>query len=180
MPTIRIQGTELSYTEADIITFDEGMIGLPRLRRMVLVSQSDITPFLWLFSLDDPEVVFLVIEPHALFPDYAPRLPASLPSHLGVAEDEAPLVLAIVLIAADWTQSTINLRAPIIVAPGRMRGAQVVLTESAYRVAEPLASESAAGVGGEQESGSPSPLCSSSCGPRLKREWSPKLRMETF
>src|ERR1041385_7970535 len=116
MASIRIQGTELSYAESDIITFAEGMIGLPHLRRMVLIHQSDIEPFLWLASLDDPTVVFLVIEPHTAFPDYAPPVPEAVRASLGLAANESPLMLTIALIAAEWTESTINLRAPLMVA----------------------------------------------------------------
>jgi len=138
MSTIRIQGTELSYTESDIITFAEGMIGLPHLRRMVLIHQSDIEPFLWLASLDDPSVVFLVIEPRTAFPDYTPQVPEAVGAALGLAENESPLLLSIALITAEWTESTINLRAPLMVATGTMRAAQIVLSDSSYRLDQPL------------------------------------------
>lgn len=151
MSTIRIQGTELSYTESDIITFAEGMIGLPHLRRMVLIHQSDIEPFLWLASLEDPSIVFLVIESRTAFPDYAPPVSDAVRAALGLAADESPLALALALIAAEWTESTINLRAPLMVAPGTMRAAQIVLSDSAYRLNQPLpfqAADSVASAGG--------------------------------
>ncbi len=146
MSTIRIQGTELSYTESDIITFAEGMIGLPHLRRMVLINQSDIEPFLWLASLDDPSVVFLVIEPRTVFPDYAPPVPEAVRAALGLAVDEPPLMLTIALIAAEWTESTINLRAPLMVAPRTMCAAQIVLSDSAYQLNQPLPFQAADSV----------------------------------
>lgn len=146
MSTIRIQGTELSYTDSDIITFAEGMIGLPHLRRMVLINQSDIEPLLWFASLDDPSVVFLVIEPRTAFPDYAPQVPEAVRAALGLAADESPLLLAIALIAAAWTESTINLRAPLMVATGTLRAAQIVLSDSAYRLDQPLPFQAADSV----------------------------------
>lgn len=138
MPTLRIQGTDLSYDEADIITFDEGLIGLPHLRRMVLVRQDDIAPLLWLASLDDPRVAFLVVEPHTLFSNFELRLPDDSHFRDIVSGDETPVVLAIVLIASDWAQSTINLRAPLFISARTMHGAQIALTDSPYRVDEPL------------------------------------------
>ena len=74
MPTIRIQGTDLTYEEKDIIRFDEGLIGMPHLRRMVLINQTDIAPFLLLCSLDDSQLAFLVLEAVVHFPRYTPRL----------------------------------------------------------------------------------------------------------
>ena len=138
MPTIRIHGTELNYTDRDIITFDEGMIGMPHLRRMVLVNQNDIAPFLWLASLDDPEVAFLVLEPSGYFADYAPPIPADTHRRINLAGEERPLVLLLVTLLAAWQQSTINLRAPIVIAPQAMRGVQMILTGSPYSLTEPL------------------------------------------
>jgi flagellar assembly factor FliW len=138
MQTIHIQGTELAYDETSVVTFDEGLIGLPQLRRMVLVRQTDIEPFMWLASLEDEQTAFLVVEPLALFPDYAPHVPDDVHARLGAGRDERLLILAIVLIAPDWELSTVNLRAPLFISPGRMRGAQVVLTDSSYLAREPL------------------------------------------
>ena len=147
MPTIKIQGAELAYDETDIINFEEGLIGLPHLRRMVLVRRPDVEPFLWLASLDDSTVAFLVVEPRTLFPDYAPPLPRAFVSSeavagggaaKGTAAGDRPLVLAVVLIAADWRLSTVNLRAPLFISLATMRGAQIVLGETDYRVDEPL------------------------------------------
>jgi flagellar assembly factor FliW len=138
MATIRVQGTDLTYEEKDIIRFDEGLIGMPQLRRMVLMQYTDIAPLLLLGSLDDPQVAFLVLETKAHVPDYAPSFAASLKQQLGLAEGEAFLILATITIAPEWTESTINLRAPIVIAPGARRGAQTVLMDSTYQLAEPL------------------------------------------
>lgn len=138
MQTVRVQGTELAYEEKDILKFDEGLIGMPQLRRMVLIHYSEIAPLLLLCALDQPDITFLVIDANAHVPEYAPRLPAQMQTQLGLAESEAPVLLATVTIAPEWTDSTLNLRAPIVVAPTAMRGAQIVLMDSAYQLAEPL------------------------------------------
>ena len=83
--------------------------------------------------------LFLVIESRTAFPDYAPPVPEAVRAALGLAANESPLMLSIALIAAEWMQSTINLRAPLMVAPSTMRAAQIVLSDSAYRLDQPLA-----------------------------------------
>lgn len=138
MPEVKIQGATLPYEESDVITFAEGLIGLPQLRRMVLIKQTDIEPFLWLVPLDDERIAFLVIDPRALFPAYAPNFPAEVKERIGLVEDEKPLLLSIVIVGRDLSGSTVNLRAPLIISPRSMRGTQVVLTESDYRVDHPL------------------------------------------
>lgn len=139
MPKVQIQSTDIEYAESDVITFDEGLVGLPHLRRLVIVSQPEITPFLWLASVEEPETAFLVLEPHVQFSDYAPGIPPQVRTRLGMTEREEPLLLAIARITSDWQCSTLNLRAPLVIAPRVMRGTQVVLTESAYQLDEPLA-----------------------------------------
>lgn len=132
MTTIRIQGAELSYDESDVIEFEEGLIGMPRLRRMVLVRQQGLEPLLWLASQDDPEATFLVLDPRQVFEDYDP------PAPWGAARDEGCLVLSTVRVGADWRETTVNLRAPLFVSPARMRGQQLLLRDARYRHDEPL------------------------------------------
>jgi len=139
MPKVQIQSTDIEYAESDVITFDEGLVGLPHLRRLVIVSQPEIHPFLWLASVEEPETAFLVLEPRIQFSDYAPSVPPQVRARLGMAEREEPLLLAIARITSDWQCSSLNLRAPLVIAPSVMHGTQVVLTESAYRLEEPLA-----------------------------------------
>jgi hypothetical protein len=45
-PKIHIQGTGIEYGAGDPIVFDEGSIGLPRLRLLVIVSKLELYPFL--------------------------------------------------------------------------------------------------------------------------------------
>jgi flagellar assembly factor FliW len=138
MATICVQGTNLTYEEKDIIQFEEGLIGLPQLRRMVLINYTEIAPLLLLCPLDDPQVAFLVLEAKAHVPDYAPSFADSVRTQLGLAADEEPVLLVTVTIAPEWTQSTLNLRAPLVIAPTTMRGAQIVLTDGHYQLAAPL------------------------------------------
>lgn len=142
MPNITVLKQEITYDEADIITFPEGLVGLPRLRRMVLVRRPDLEPFLWLASLDDPSVAFVVVNPRAIFAGYKAseemRHLAALPG------DEEPVLLAIVLVAEEWAQSSVNLRAPLLISPRTMTGRQVVLSGGVRRLDEPLGAAFAA------------------------------------
>ena len=138
MPTLRIQGNEISYDEKDIITFPEGLIGLPHLTQMVAVKEATIEPFIWLASVNEDDVAFVVAEAHSIFPSYRPELPAESSANEFFGDNETPVVLGIVLIDADWQKSTVNLRAPLFISASTMRGAQVVLNDNAFSVGEPL------------------------------------------
>jgi flagellar assembly factor FliW len=144
MPTLRIQGNEIPYDEKDIITFPEGLIGLPHLTKMVAVRQTTIEPFIWFASVNEDGVAFVVAEAFSLYSNYKPVLPEDSSAKELFAEDETPVVLAIVLIDADWQKSTCNLRAPLFISAKTMRGAQVVLNDNSYSVGEPLPMAAAA------------------------------------
>lgn len=139
MPKVRIQSTDIEYTENAVITFEEGLIGLPQLRRLVVISQPEIAPFFWLASVEADETAFLVLDPQAYLDGYEPRLPAAACARIGLQTDEEPLLLAITRIMPEWHDSTLNLRAPLVISTGAMRGTQPVLTETEYRLDEPLA-----------------------------------------
>lgn len=122
---------EFDYQESEVINFTEGLIGLPKMRRAVLVPMNDYLPFCWLASLDDEKNRFIVVNPHEIYADYSPELPKDL--------NETQLqTLAIVKISSDWQKTTINLRAPIFVNPETRKGGQFVLSESNYNLAESL------------------------------------------
>lgn len=131
MPKVSTNNMEYEYDEREVINFSEGLIGLPKMRRAVLIPMNEYLPFCWLASIDDEQNRFVVINPHAVFEDYSP----SIPSELNETELQ---MLAIVKISSDWEKTTINLRAPIFINVETRKGAQVVLSESKYELAESL------------------------------------------
>jgi len=129
MQTIKIQQKDYFYDEREIISFAEGLIGLPEMRRAVLIPLPECAPFCWLASVDDEKNRFIVVNPHEIYADYRPFAPEKLP------QSET---LAIVKISSDWTKTTVNLRAPMFIDAATKRGAQCILTESEYQLAETL------------------------------------------
>jgi flagellar assembly factor FliW len=138
MNTLMIQGTEVPYDEKDIITFPEGLIGLPHLRKMVVIRQSAIEPLLWLVSVDEKPTAFLVADAPALFPGYSPQVPVSENPGDETLSGEVPVVLGIVLISPEWKESTVNLRAPLFISARTMKGVQLVLPDHSLSVGERL------------------------------------------
>jgi flagellar assembly factor FliW len=131
MPTINIKGKEFNYSDADVISFTEGLVGLPELRRAVLVPLPEFEPFCWLASADDEKTRFIVVNPHEIYADYRPH------EFTSDAQPETA-TLAIVKVCSDWRKTTVNLRAPIFVDAGTKRGSQIVLSESPYRLSEEI------------------------------------------
>jgi flagellar assembly factor FliW len=131
MSIVTIKGKEYFYDETEVLHFAEGLIGLPEMRRAVLIPLEEYEPFCWLASLDDERNRFIVVNPQEIFADYQPQAPA-------VLNREELKTFTIVTISSDWTQTTINLRAPIFIDARAKRGVQSILTDTSYRLAEAL------------------------------------------
>lgn len=131
MPVITIKEKEYSYNDGDIISFAEGLIGLPDMRRAVLISMNEFAPFCWLASLESESARFIVVDPNQIFSGYDPFVAAGT-NNLGLE------ALAIVKVSSDWQKTTVNLRAPILIDPATKTASQQILSDSQYQFAESL------------------------------------------
>ena len=129
MPTIEINGKDYFYQEDQIIDFTEGLVGLPELRRAALIPLNEYEPFCWLASVDDEKIRFVVVDPSVIFPDYNPIESKDI----GGPDVN---IFAIVKMASDWRETTLNLRAPIFIETENRRGSQHILSDDRYGLAE--------------------------------------------
>lgn len=112
--------------------------GFPRSREFVLVDDEDARPFLWLQSLNEPEVAFVVVDTELVHPGYAPHLPESELACLQLPPGHAPVLYAIVTVPEDPRQAWVNLRAPLALNVSARLGRQVVLCDDRYSFRHPL------------------------------------------
>jgi flagellar assembly factor FliW len=118
-------------TEIDLptMTLATDLIGLPDLRRFVLVRIDAEGMLLSMRNLDDDKVRFVVVPAVAFFPDYAPEITNDAAAMLDLQTADDALLLLIVTVGSSLRHSTANLRAPIVVNRHTMLAAQVVLDE---------------------------------------------------
>lgn len=121
---------------ADVIHALDGLPGFETCHRYVLVTAPEMAPFTCLHGLDAPAPSFVTVDPRLVVPGYALPLGAAERARLGGGEDEPLLWLSIVHVTA--AGATVNLRAPVVVHPGRMRLLQIVGADGRYAAAHPL------------------------------------------
>ena len=68
---------ELQFAAGDVITLPEGLVGLPHLRRWILLDMDRELPLKWLQSLDDGAFGMPVTTPDFFAPNYAPQVPTT-------------------------------------------------------------------------------------------------------
>ena len=126
---------EISFTQDDVITFDGGLIGFPFLREFVLVEHKEGHSFQWLQSLDDSCTAFLVVNPNAYLPDYAPEVSDQDAEELALSDHAEVVVFATVSIPPGRPDDmTLNLAAPLVVNTASRSAKQVVLDDDAYTI----------------------------------------------
>ena len=117
---------ELVYYERDVIVLPEGLIGLPSLRRWLLLEMDGGVPMRWLQSLDRGDFGFPVMEPGFFAADY--QIEAGAAERSGLAPTGGPpAVLIVTTVHPGGARITGNLLAPLLVDTATRRGLQVAL-----------------------------------------------------
>jgi flagellar assembly factor FliW len=129
---------QIDIAEEKVIVFSGGIPGFEECSRFALITSEDTHPFLWLQSLDAPEIALAVVNPFKLFPDYAPRVPESAIADIGSPDDADVLLLTVAVIPSDPRSMTTNLVSPLIINAAACKGRQVILEGSEYQIRQPI------------------------------------------
>src|SRR5690606_30972814 len=125
---------ELEVNSDDIVTFAEGLLGFENLKKYFVVDPGDSTLILWLQSTEDEKVAFPIIEPKIFKPDYiAKLLPADL-NGLELDNLQSSKLYSILTIPVNVTETSANLKAPIVINSAKKIGKQIVLQDSKLSV----------------------------------------------
>lgn len=121
-----------------VVHFKQTLYGFEEQRDFVVLSDSNIGDcFLWLQSITSKEVCFILVDPAALPERYDPLLPGEMATLLEIDDPLDVIVRLVAVIPEKFTESTVNLKSPIIINTVRRCAAQVMLEED-YPVRAPL------------------------------------------
>ena len=116
-----------------------GILGFERLKCFALMLQDEKTPFLWLQSLEEGSVAFVVMNSFVAHPDYAPVIDSASQALLGIEKPEDALLLSIVTIRNSPFRVTVNLKAPLVINLKTLRARQVIIETPDYPIQHDLA-----------------------------------------
>jgi flagellar assembly factor FliW len=106
-----------------VVDFPHGLIGLGG-SRYALLARSEESTFVWLHSLEDPELAIPLTNPWRFFSSYEVELSDDEAERIGVTETEATTVYVTVRAGEALEDFSANLRAPILIAEGN--GHQII------------------------------------------------------
>jgi len=129
----------VEVVEESVITMPKGMIGFPSYTRFVLLPHRENSPFLWLQSVEEPGLAWVVMNPLLLVPGYRVRVSEAELEGISPVRPEHLKVLAVVNIPPGAPEkATVNLAGPVILNDASRLAKQVVLKQAAYSPAQPL------------------------------------------
>jgi flagellar assembly factor FliW len=138
--------SELEYSNNDIVNFPAGLPGFEDQIAFLFVEQQHARPLVFMQSLLNPKLCFLVLPVLAVDPDYALSLSADDLAALGLSPGATPRIGAEIgcftlLTLTEGADPTVNLLAPIVINLQSHKGLQVIPSASEYPIQHPLVLE---------------------------------------
>lgn len=126
---------ELPYDDEDILHFENGVFGFSGEKRFLLLPFAGSEgALLCLQSVQTLELAFVVMDPFALKPDYAPILRPEELGALGVELSQELCFYVMCVVREPVAESTLNLKCPVVVNGDTRQAAQVILDSGDYQM----------------------------------------------
>ncbi len=132
---------EIEIADEKIITFENGIIGFPDLKRFTLLhdeEKGNSAGIRFLQSIEEPAFAMPVMDPFVVKEDYAPEVEDELLAGLGELTEENILVLVTVTVPSDLTKMTVNLQGPFIINVDERKACQMIVEGNDYPVKYPV------------------------------------------
>lgn len=130
---------EIEINEDLIFEFESPIIGYNEYSKYMLIEHDENSCFKWLQSLDDPDLAFPVTSTTFFGIEYNFEIPDENAEKIGLEKVEDLLVLNIASIPTNNPKNTtINLRAPIIVNMTNLKAMQMILENDSFKIKHPL------------------------------------------
>jgi flagellar assembly factor FliW len=130
----------MEVNEKQKVSIPQGLFGFEDYTDYVLLD-SDNQPFLWLQSVDEKEIAFILIDPFLFRKDYEANVTDEELAEIGIKSSDNVLVFVIVTIPQDGGPMTANLQGPVIINKENMMGMQAILSESKWKTKHDIAAE---------------------------------------
>lgn len=124
--------------EDKIITFVNGILGLEDYKEYILLNHPDTDILKWLQSNDNPNVALPVANPAYFFPDYRPLIRTEELETIKISSPEDAFLLCVITVPKDPKNTTINLKAPIIINLDNLLADQIICENEEYHIRHPL------------------------------------------
>lgn len=124
----------LEVNDTDIINFPEGLLGFEDMRKYVVLNMEEGSPLMWMQSLEEPALAFVVIRPFEFNPAYSLEISEKDEEFLKLKKPDDADILAIVVVPEDPSQMTANLQGPVVVNKSNKTARQIISTNPKHKI----------------------------------------------
>jgi flagellar assembly factor FliW len=130
----------LEIDDKQKVSFPQGLFGFEEYIEYVLID-SENPPFLWLQSVEEKEIAFVLINPFLFRKDYEANVTNEELAEIGIKSSENALIFVIVTIPQDGGPMTANLQGPLIINKENMTGMQAILSDAKWKTRHDIMAE---------------------------------------
>ena len=130
---------QLSVNPEKVITMTSPFLGFPGSKRFIVKPHGEESPFLWLQSLDDPKLAFVVIQAPLLIPQYQAEISEQNRQELQLSPEQPLETLLILTIPRENPEGmTANLLGPVVINSEKRLAKQVLQDPTRYDACWPV------------------------------------------
>lgn len=132
---------EIEIADDKIITFENGIIGFPDLKKFALLHDEEKgtgAGIRYMQSLEEPAFAMPVMDPLIVKPDYDPEVDDELLASAGNVTEDNILVLVTVTVPSDLTKMSVNLQGPFVINVDEHKACQVIVEKGDFPVKYPV------------------------------------------
>ncbi|MBQ3671861.1 MAG: flagellar assembly protein FliW [Treponema sp.] len=121
----------VSVTDDKILTFPNGIFGFENYHKYALID-AEYKPLLWLQSLDEQNLAFLLIDPFLIEKNYELDVDDKMLFEIDIESPTDVIVFSIITVPNDGGPATANLQGPIVINKKNNQALQVILSDSKW------------------------------------------------
>lgn len=123
---------QISVRPDQIIILTPGLLGFSKYHRYILIEHQKESPFLWLQSLENPDLAFVVIDPSLIIPGYRLRNLEEIRHELEAEPEDIKTLVILTIPSGRPQEMTANLMGPVVINLKTRRGKQLIVEEPRY------------------------------------------------
>jgi flagellar assembly factor FliW len=127
----------IDLAEDKIIEFEQGLVGFDTQKKFTLIydiEDKEDTRITWLQSVDMPELAIPLMNPFSILPSYNPMVQDDWLQVLGQISEKDLILFVTLTVPKDVKDTSVNLKAPILVNTTTKKGCQLILDNPEYDV----------------------------------------------
>ncbi len=123
-----------------IIEFSKPILGFNEYKKFCILNidkEKDV-PFFILQSIENENLCFIVTDPNLFFKDYRASITEEEKEIIDLKNKDDVIIFVIATMAADISDSTVNLKGPVVINTLNNKAIQCILTDDNYDVNQKL------------------------------------------